>query len=55
MLEKGNVPEAIFAANDLMAIGAMRVFKASGINVPEDVRVVGFDDLRLCLPMWNRG
>ena len=44
MLAKGNIPEAIFAANDLMAIGAMRALKANGVNVPDDVRVVGFDD-----------
>ncbi len=44
MLAEGNIPEAIFAANDLMAIGAMRALKANGVNVPDDVRVVGFDD-----------
>jgi LacI family transcriptional regulator len=38
---------AIFACNDLMAIGAMREFKRRRIAVPEQVRVVGFDDIEL--------
>ncbi|RLE28840.1 LacI family transcriptional regulator [Candidatus Acetothermia bacterium] len=37
-------PSAIFAANDSMAIGAMRVLQERGIPVPEGVAVVGFDD-----------
>lgn len=39
--------DAVFAASDLMAIGAMRVLKARGRRIPEDVAVVGYDDLRL--------
>ena len=39
--------DAVFAASDLMAIGAMRVLKARGLRIPEDVAVVGYDDLRL--------
>jgi LacI family transcriptional regulator len=38
---------AVFAANDLSAIGAMNVIAAGGRSVPGDVSVVGFDDLRL--------
>lgn len=41
--------DAVFAANDLMAIGALRVVKDSGRSVPGDVAVVGFDDIELCL------
>lgn len=37
--------DAIFAASDLIAIGAMRALEESGIAVPHDVAVVGFDDL----------
>jgi DNA-binding LacI/PurR family transcriptional regulator len=36
---------AVFAANDYLAIGAVRAFADAGIRVPEDVSVVGFDDV----------
>ncbi|MEJ6555845.1 LacI family DNA-binding transcriptional regulator [Microbacterium esteraromaticum] len=36
---------AVFAANDLMAIGLMHGFRDSGVRVPDDVSVVGFDDI----------
>lgn len=38
---------AIFAANDLMAIGAMRELHRQGVHVPEQVSVAGFDDIRM--------
>jgi DNA-binding LacI/PurR family transcriptional regulator len=39
----GNVT-AMFAANDQMALGALRAFSEAGLRVPEDISVVGFDD-----------
>jgi DNA-binding LacI/PurR family transcriptional regulator len=36
--------DAVFAASDPMALGAMRVIKESGRRVPDDVAVIGFDD-----------
>jgi LacI family transcriptional regulator, galactose operon repressor len=39
-------PTAIFAFNDAIAIGAMRAARERGLRVPEDVSVVGFDDIK---------
>jgi LacI family transcriptional regulator, galactose operon repressor len=47
LLESGAEPTAVFAANDLSAIGAINAIIESGWRVPVDVSVVGFDDLRL--------
>jgi LacI family transcriptional regulator len=38
-------PEAVFAASDMMAVGALRTLREAGRRVPEDVAVVGFDDM----------
>ncbi|MFF5897355.1 LacI family DNA-binding transcriptional regulator [Streptomyces argenteolus] len=37
--------DAVFVANDMMASGALRVLRERGVRVPEDVAVVGFDDM----------
>lgn len=39
-------PTAVFAANDEMAIGAIKAIKSKGLNVPDDISVVGFDDIK---------
>ncbi|PPA70821.1 LacI family DNA-binding transcriptional regulator [Jeotgalibacillus proteolyticus] len=39
-------PTALFAASDEMAMGAIKAAKEKGINVPEDLAVVGFDNIR---------
>jgi LacI family transcriptional regulator len=38
-------PTAVFAANDSMAIGALSAFLEAGLRIPEDVALVGFDDI----------
>ncbi|HEX7621419.1 MAG TPA: substrate-binding domain-containing protein [Anaerolineales bacterium] len=42
-------PEAVFAASDIMALGAIRLLREAGLRVPQDVAFVGFDDLPLAL------
>ena len=37
--------DALFAFNDTLALGAMRTLQEAGVRVPEDVAVLGFDDL----------
>jgi len=44
LLERAPDLDAVFAANDLMADGALRVLRDSGRAVPHDVAVIGFDD-----------
>lgn len=45
-------PTAIFAISDIMAIGAIRGFKEKNINVPDDISVLGFDDINYAA-MYN--
>jgi DNA-binding LacI/PurR family transcriptional regulator len=40
---------ALFAYNDISAIGSIRAFQDAGLRVPEDVSVVGFDDIRIAV------
>lgn len=42
LIDEGNVPQAVFAVNDLTALGAISALKEAGIKVPEQVSVVGF-------------
>ena len=45
ILEQKENPTAIFAWNDTVAIGAMQAIKSKGLKIPEDISLVGFDDI----------
>jgi LacI family purine nucleotide synthesis repressor len=42
---KGNLPTALFALNDIMALGAIKAMQEQGIKIPEQVSIIGFDDI----------
>ena len=44
-LPEGDRPRGMFAANDLVALGALQVFHRGGLQVPHDMSVVGYDDI----------
>jgi LacI family transcriptional regulator len=44
-IESGRLPEAFFIASDPMAIGALRALQEANLSVPEDVAIIGFDDI----------
>jgi LacI family transcriptional regulator len=46
LLERKHPFTALFAFNDISAIGAIRAFHEAGLRVPEDISVVGFDDIQ---------
>src|SRR5690606_36370975 len=45
LLESSAMPEAVVAANDLMAIGFMRACEEANLRIPEDIVVAGMDNL----------
>jgi DNA-binding LacI/PurR family transcriptional regulator len=47
LLELSPRPDAVFVASDLMAEGAMSVIRDAGLRIPEDIAVIGFDDIEL--------
>jgi len=66
MLADREMPTAVVAANDMMALGAMVEFRAAGLSIPRDISVVGFDDIAfaalaeprlttVCLPRMELG
>jgi LacI family transcriptional regulator len=47
-------PDAIFSANDAMAIGCLRFLKEKGIKVPDEIAIIGFDDIEACIHVEPR-
>ncbi|TDL31744.1 LacI family transcriptional regulator [Jeotgalibacillus sp. S-D1] len=47
LIAQGSLPDAVFFANDEMAIGGMQVFKENKIKIPKDISVIGYDDIQL--------
>jgi LacI family transcriptional regulator len=45
LLASPNPPDAVFAANDPMALGALSMLRERGVKVPDDIAIVGFDNL----------
>lgn len=45
LLDGGAAPDAVFCFNDTLALGALRTLYERGLRVPEDVAVIGFDDI----------
>jgi LacI family transcriptional regulator len=45
LVEEGDRPRSVFAENDLMALGCLQAARECGLRVPEDVAIIGFDDI----------
>lgn len=46
LLQVRPLPTAVFGMNDMMALGAMRAIHEAGLRIPEDIAVIGYDDMR---------
>ena len=45
LLARSTRPDAVFCANDLLALGVLQVLVRAGVRVPEDIAIVGYDDI----------
>ncbi len=52
LLDSSNRPTAVFASNDDMAAGTMKVAHEMGLEIPTDLSVAGFDDVPLAAQLW---
>ena len=64
LLRRDDPPTAIFAASDMQAVGVLRCARELGLRVPEDIAVIGFDDIDVAdllelttvrQPLWDSG
>lgn len=44
-LPRSEWPDAVFAANDLMALGVLQAVTHAGVRVPDDIALIGYDDI----------
>ncbi len=44
-MEPSERPDGVFAANDLLAIGVMQALRSGGISIPDDIALIGYDDI----------
>ncbi len=51
LLQRESRPDAVFAASDMMALGAFKALRAAGLSVPDDIGLGGFDDIPLAAAM----
>ncbi|MBI9098960.1 MAG: LacI family DNA-binding transcriptional regulator [Spirochaetaceae bacterium] len=47
LLKQTPRPDAVFVANDLMAMGAIDALRTEGIRVPEDISIIGYDNIKM--------
>jgi DNA-binding LacI/PurR family transcriptional regulator len=47
LLKKASIPKAVFAAYDDMAIGAIKAIEEAGLIIPDDISIIGFDNIRV--------
>lgn len=52
LMELAEPPQAVFAVSDTLAIGALRAAASLGLKVPQDLAVVGFDDIDVAAHVW---
>jgi LacI family transcriptional regulator len=45
LLARKTRPRAVFAANDMMAVGCLSAFREAGVRIPQDIALAGFDDI----------
>ena len=45
LITERKIPDAVFASNDLLALGAMQAISEEGLRIPEDISVIGFDNI----------
>jgi len=45
LLLRKTLPTAVFAATDVLAIGAMHAIKDAGLRIPDDIAIAGYDDI----------